>query len=557
MLCPFCHTENREDRNECYYCGKDISTIKFVVNKARQHFNEALEHAERNRTIQAIEELNKALDLDSNFVQAHVVIGTLYAREGRFDLAQKSWNEALELKPELAKAHEYLGRLDTVRSALPTLRYFRWIALGLLLGCLALGAYVIILTRPAPGLKSFTNANYFVEQRKYSNALEELKNAIQFSQPNSMIHEAADSLRLSLQNELQFEVNRIQDLKYRQDYPAALAAISSVETLQPDIVTSVALSSIRNDISYYYRNMIETLFLSYQNGQVDLKTLEDQINQYISYYPSQPEGAEFSAYLRQARNYAATNAVRELEERFFQTHDLQGLVSSLREMAFRYQENEGFQQQRSILIENVLTYLFNLFTVYLDERKLMDADVLLQQMKDLTTEFRDVIQVDISGAIDLAGNTLEDTRKKIVFAQIEELIENNEPDAAEEAIWFISFEKSITRIENQILENSTKDIASSRIRKRLESLQKNLPKLLKLKLSKKEQDSILRFYESTLDQSLKDEENVILLQSAASAALAGRKPDIASPIVEKLSHLDQDSTITVFLQKRLETLKQK
>ena len=64
MLCPYCQTDNREDRETCYICGKDISTIRLVTNKARQHYNDALEHAERGRTTEAIDELKNAIDLD-------------------------------------------------------------------------------------------------------------------------------------------------------------------------------------------------------------------------------------------------------------------------------------------------------------------------------------------------------------------------------------------------------------------------------------------------------------------------------------------------------------
>lgn len=554
MLCPFCHIENHENRDSCYNCGKDIGTVKFVVNRARQHFNDGLEHAENNRTGQAIDELTKALDLDSSFIQAYVILGTLYAREGNFDQAEKAWSNALALKPELEKAHEYLGRLGAVKSALPTLRFFRWIALGLLIGCFALGSTVVVLTRPEPGVKSLTNANHFADNRNYSGALEEIKNVMQLSKQGSTVYEAASSLRLTLQNELQFEVNRIQDLKYRQDYPAALAAISAVETLQPDMVTSVALSSIRNDISYYYRNMIETLFLSYQNGQVDLKTLEDQINQYISYYPSQPEGVEFAGYLRHARNYAATNAVRELEERFFQTHDLTGLVSSLRDMAFVYQDNEGFQQQRATLIENVLTYLFNLFTVYLDEKKLLDADVLLQHMRDLTTEFRDVIQVDISGALELAGNTLDDTRKKVVFSQIESFIENGDADLAEEAVWFIALEKSITRVENLLLLDAIEEIADLRFQEQAMIYKRRLPQYLRFRISRNERAQILGLYKDFKDKTLNRNDEILMLYAAGSAAITSKQHQIAVEIINRLSVLDSESTITKHLQQKLNSL---
>ena len=34
MLCPYCQTENRDDREACYYCKKDLSMLRLIVNKA-------------------------------------------------------------------------------------------------------------------------------------------------------------------------------------------------------------------------------------------------------------------------------------------------------------------------------------------------------------------------------------------------------------------------------------------------------------------------------------------------------------------------------------------
>src|SRR6476661_8050077 len=100
MQCPFCHTENREDRERCYACDKDLSMLRLLVNKARHHYNDALEHAERNRNTEAIDELRNALDLDRRFTNAHVVLGTLYAKEGKYEEAKQCWSNALELNPE-------------------------------------------------------------------------------------------------------------------------------------------------------------------------------------------------------------------------------------------------------------------------------------------------------------------------------------------------------------------------------------------------------------------------------------------------------------------------
>ncbi|NQU45314.1 hypothetical protein HQ520_18690, partial [bacterium] len=122
MLCPFCRTMNRDERDTCYNCQKDLSMLRLIVNKAKLHFNNALELAERDRFDEAIVELNNALDLDHSHVDSQVVLGTLYAKTGDLEKAQSCWQEAPAVDPRLQKAHDYLGKAEMASSSLPILR---------------------------------------------------------------------------------------------------------------------------------------------------------------------------------------------------------------------------------------------------------------------------------------------------------------------------------------------------------------------------------------------------------------------------------------------------
>lgn len=143
MKCPHCQTENRPDRGVCYHCEADISLLCTVVNKARNHFNTALELAGRDRTTEAIGELKSALELDSAFAQAWVVLGTLHAREGRRDEAVALWNRALSLDPNLQKAHDYIGRIELTAEAEPRVRALRR-TVGVLALCVTLLGIALI-----------------------------------------------------------------------------------------------------------------------------------------------------------------------------------------------------------------------------------------------------------------------------------------------------------------------------------------------------------------------------------------------------------------------------
>lgn len=150
MLCPYCQTENRDDREDCYYCQKDLSMLRLIVNKAKHHYNQGLEYAERNRPEEALKELAEAIDLDQTLVNAHLVMGTLYAQGDDFENAEQCWQRALEQDPNMQKAHDYLSKVESVKQALPAVRRFQFMAgvFGILLIVTVVTLFYI--SRPDP-----------------------------------------------------------------------------------------------------------------------------------------------------------------------------------------------------------------------------------------------------------------------------------------------------------------------------------------------------------------------------------------------------------------------
>lgn len=107
--------------------------LRLIVNKARHHYNVALEHAERQRYNEALAELEHSIDLDNSFAPAHVVMGTIHARLEDFEAAERCWRAALELDPNIEKAHDYLAKSDRAQAALPLVRRLRglaWVAVA-------------------------------------------------------------------------------------------------------------------------------------------------------------------------------------------------------------------------------------------------------------------------------------------------------------------------------------------------------------------------------------------------------------------------------------------
>ena len=110
MKCPFCNTINRDDRTVCYHCNGDLTVLRTVILKSKQHYNKGLEYAERGKLDEAVGELKTAVSIYNDFAQAHNVLGTLYAKQEKWEQAIAQWQQTLNLDPTNKKASEYLQK---------------------------------------------------------------------------------------------------------------------------------------------------------------------------------------------------------------------------------------------------------------------------------------------------------------------------------------------------------------------------------------------------------------------------------------------------------------
>jgi tetratricopeptide (TPR) repeat protein len=172
MKCPYCTTENREDREACYHCGKDISMLRLIANKARHHYNVALEHADRQRYSEALAELEHCLELDHSFVPAHVVMGTVYAKMEKFDEAERCWRTALALDPNILKAHEYLDKGQIARRAVPLLRRLRWWVGAAVAATVLFAILMVWQLRPTSEMKDLRRVALEIENGNLAEALD-------------------------------------------------------------------------------------------------------------------------------------------------------------------------------------------------------------------------------------------------------------------------------------------------------------------------------------------------------------------------------------------------
>jgi Flp pilus assembly protein TadD len=97
-------------------CGLLIAQVRAFAdlpdaNPQNSNIVAGLKAIEAKEFKSAVRNLNKALQENSEDVDAHTMLGYSYRKLGTFDKAMKHYQEALKLDSNHRSAHEYLGEL--------------------------------------------------------------------------------------------------------------------------------------------------------------------------------------------------------------------------------------------------------------------------------------------------------------------------------------------------------------------------------------------------------------------------------------------------------------
>jgi len=337
MECPYCNTENRIDRETCYHCGKDISMLRLISNKARHHYNLALEHAERHRYYEAIAELQNALDLDSNLVEAHVVLGTVYARLNRPDEAREQWERALGINKPFEKAHTYLQQMRRLRPYRGMLRRLRLILAGFVV---AIGLVLILLLNllwpnvPARRLdrawRAYKNDNLAVAKK----ALDELSRPL----PDTALELSAESLALALERDFQEAMAGIERLR-RQDHPyqAMESAQAYLRRRPPEYAAEAveqAIREIRSDLVEDLRGRM----VNVGESTARLDQTKNALRRFLERFPDAPERDDLAREFSMAEAHFAAQRLEDIRQAYSRSRDYLSASASLRALLREIEE---------------------------------------------------------------------------------------------------------------------------------------------------------------------------------------------------------------------------
>jgi hypothetical protein len=429
-----------------------------------------------------------------------------------------------------------------VQAALPTLRLYRWVTRCLLILMVLLSAALAYMLRPKPQVEDLRRAREYYAGQKYGKALKLLENVEREADSDPPVQVGADALHASIQSDLKQQVQRIQYLKYREMYPEAIDAIADLEAKEPDNQTSATLAAIRDDINRYYRDRIDSLFDAYQQGTITLAALEEQVERFKSLYPDSAERDNLNSYLIKAQQLEAETQVSNVRDQFIRTHDFEAAIDDLRHLSQKFQGNEAFSKSRSALVEDILSYMFNLFTELLDQREFPLATQLLGQIEDIATEFRDVVDMEIGGAVDLARSVLQSTRRSAIIDDIENMIQAGQTDAADEALWTFSFDPGLTDTEFAVVKSLWRRVDRRSQVEELHEMVSRGDKFLDQKISDKAASETLTLYSLLNKEKLAKTDQKDLLMLSSAAAWKMRKKDTATSLARRLARLDPQST---------------
>jgi hypothetical protein len=283
MICPFCQTDNRDDREECYHCKKDISMLRLIVNKAKHHYNQALEYAERGRVDDAIGELKNALDLDGSLVAAHVVLGSLYARKEMLEEARRCWDAALGTNHNFLKAHDYLHKAQGAEYVFPAVRRLRTLAATLAAVLVAAVALALWLARPDRGLHAVHGAiGELAGQKAPAGQIAEKLNALANDPGASAVSvEMAQGVLEQLERGWREDLElAVAALAQEQPY-TAIHILDLLEARQPARTIRLAAAKTRAEALGKLRGRVMDLADRYYAGTAPYEELEREASNYL------------------------------------------------------------------------------------------------------------------------------------------------------------------------------------------------------------------------------------------------------------------------------------
>lgn len=463
MICPFCNTENRDDQDVCYHCNKDLSMLRLIINKAKHHYNLALEHAERGRYYEAITELNNSIELDSKNVSAYVVLGTIYAKQNQYDKAIECWEKALYVDNRFQKAHDYIIKAGQIRNSIPLIKTFKILAVSLVCSIVVIFALIIIFNKPDRRLHQIRQAykNFqsqdILSARQALQKIDKTKKDDAFDISKNLIDKAIkDEIKLA-KAETQLEI------KNERPYEA-IKILNRLKSKNPDKETLSWLNSTENIIVASLVSQIKRTLDTFETEGGELEDISQSLETFKSSFPQNNEGSTlYQRFLTIMKN----NCRKELAavyQGYEDKGDMKEAEAGITNLLQKYQKYKDISKMTDETLAKIysaeIAKAVKSCQTAIDKGNLDEAEAIISKTK----EIKNIPKEQINKFMELSALITSKRAEQLVSAITKESANKNYEKVLElakkaESYTLIEQDKKIIAAE---IEKSAKNLAIQR-----------------------------------------------------------------------------------------------
>lgn len=211
--------------------------LRLIINKAKQHYNNAVDKVAQKHHHEALGELDAALELDSQLVDAHVLRGTILARMERLDEAREAWERAISLDPQIGRAYKYVGQVAEVSGGAPVVRRARKAVLAsavVILICI-LGTGGLLAALRDPEARTWQQAFAALEEGDLMRARDlaremktaDRREAVETALRGELSGRLAEATRLARSGDNERAIRRLRELASLPINPEMLQAVEA------------------------------------------------------------------------------------------------------------------------------------------------------------------------------------------------------------------------------------------------------------------------------------------------------------------------------------------
>ncbi len=364
--------------------------LRLIIIRAKAHFNSAVEHAEKSRYLEALSELDSALELNAKFAEAHVLRGTILARMERLAEAEESWKNALQLNPQALRAHRYLAQSVDVKAASPLMKRLRMLLAGAA-GVTALALLIAIgASLSGPSRHDLDAVQGAWKALHEDNLAESYRLATSLSEgrPRTELLSAAD-------RQVRSRLDAATILANQEKYPEALALLEEVRAMHLPQDAAADLTRVRADLRTRLNHSILEGLRRVSGRDEDRRLVKQRLDDFASHFPeAKLELAELKAEHLRELNDEVDRRLAAIDRALTTGDDsrkVTELLADVEELALETDRKAQLDDKLRALARREAASLFASATAAINDNNIPAYEQALAALKSMSHQQQDYI----------------------------------------------------------------------------------------------------------------------------------------------------------------------